>query len=147
MALKSPLEDFEATTLQAIPGLLAKLHYIAGLHDGRGNYSHWGMGRSHGQEAAQRAMRTSHAAVLMRVLRTPLRMLDEDLQRSASSEQMTAQELLKSLIHRAPQALPERAGAPSQKHLRAVLNALSALLESRARASHPDASPLPPPVQ
>ena len=105
MALRSPLEDFEATTLQAIPGLLAKLHYIAGLHDGEGNYSHWGMGRTH------------------------------------------AQDLLTSLIQRVPQALLERAGAPSQKHLRAVLHALSALMESRASATHPDASRLPPPVQ
>ena len=147
MALKSPLEDFEATTLKAIPGLLAKLHYIAGLHDGEGNYSHWGMGRTHGEEVSRRAIRTSHAAVLNQVLRTPLRLLDEDLRRSASSRKMTAQDLLTSLIQRVPQALLERAGTPSQKHLRAVLHALSALMESRVSATRPDASRLPPPVQ
>ena len=147
MALKSPLEDFEATTLQAIPGLLAKLHYIARLHDGHGNYLHWGMGRTHGEEAARRAIRTSHAAVLTQVLRMPLRLLDEDLQRSAAGVRMTAQELLRWLIQQAPQVLLERAGAPSQKHLKAVLHALWALLESRACATRPDALPLPPPVQ
>ena len=147
MPLKSALEDFETTTLQAIPGLLAKLHYIAGLHDGRGNYSHWGMGRIHGEDAASKAMRTSHGTVLAQVLRMPLRILDKDLARSAANEQMSAQEFLTSLSERAPQALLERAGAPSQKHLTSVLHALAALLESRVHASRPDASPLLPPVQ
>lgn len=147
MPLKSALEDFEATTLEAIPGLLAKLHYIAELHDGYGNYSHWGMGRLYGEEAARRAMRTSHAAVLTQVLRTPLRMLDEDLQRSAAGGQMSAQEFLASLLQLLPQSLLERAGAPSQKHFTAVLHALEALVENRAHASHPAAWPLPPLAQ
>ena len=144
MALRSALEDFENTTLGAIPGLLAKLHYIAGLHDGHGNYVHWGMGRTHGEEAARRAIRTSHADVLTQVLRTPLQVLYNDLRRSATAGQITAQELLVSLWERAPRALPERAGAPSEKHFTTVLRALSALLKNQAHASLPDA--LQPPL-
>jgi hypothetical protein len=147
VALKSALEDFETTTLGAIPGLLAKLHYIAALHDGHGSYAHWGMGRVHGEEAARRAIRTAHAAVLTQVLRTSLRVLDEDLRRSASSGQVAAMEFLGSLKKLAPQALPNRAAPASEKHLRAVLHALSALLRSPERASHLDASPPPPPVR
>ena len=161
MAFKSAVEDFEGTTLAAIPGLLGRLHYLAGLHDGHGNYSHWGMGRVHGEEVARRAIRTSHAAVLAQVLRTPLRELDEDLRRSAVSEQVTAREFLMSLRKLAPQALPlpqraktgtaangtERSAVASEKHFRAVLHALSALLASPARASRPDASPPLPPAQ
>jgi len=147
VALKSALEDFEATSLGAIPGLLGKLHYIAGLHDGSGSYSHWGMGRVHGEETARRAIRSSHAAVLTQVLRTPLRVLDEDLRRSASSGQVTALAFLVSLKKLAAQALPDRSVTASEKHLTAVLDALSALLESPARASRPDASPPPLPVQ
>ncbi len=145
VALKSAVEDFESTTLCAIPGLLAKLHYIAGLHDGRGNYLHWGMGRTHGEEAAQRAIRASHAAVLTQVLRTPLRDLDEDLRRSASGRQLTAEAFLASLQKRARQALPERALPAAERHFNSVLDALSALLESPERANRPDAS-LPPPL-
>jgi len=144
VARKSALEDFESTTLGAIPGLLARLHYIASLHDGHGSYSHWGMGKVHGKEAARRAIRTAHAAILTQVLRTSLRVLDEDLRRSASSGQVTTLEFLGSLKKLAPQALPDRAAA-SAKHLTTVLHALSALLENPARASHPDAWPLPPP--
>lgn len=147
MGLKSALEDFEGTSLGAISGLLGKLHYFAELHDGRGRYSHWGMGRVHGEEAARRAMSTSHAAVLTRVLRTPLRVLAEDLSGSASSAQVTAQAFLLSLEKLTPQALPSRPVAASQKHFTAVLHALSALVESQARASRPDASPPPPPVR
>ena len=147
MALRSALEDFESTTLAAIPGLLGKLHYIAGIHNGRGKYSHWGMGKTHGKEASGYAIRTLHAAVLTQVLRTPLRALDDDLRRSALSAQLTNPQFLLALEKRAPQALPERSAEASEKHLMAVLHALSALLQSPARASHLNASLPPPPVQ
>ena len=52
VVLKSALEDFASSSLSAVPGLLAKLHYVAMLHDGHGAYSHWGLARVHGQEAA-----------------------------------------------------------------------------------------------
>lgn len=147
MTLRSALEDFESTSLGAVPGLLGKLHYVAQLHDGRGGYSHWGMGRVHGQEAARRAIRTSHAALLMRVLRTPLRVLAEDLGCSASSLRLTPLEFLPSLEKLTAQALPGRPMAAEQKHLTAVLHALSALAENPALASRPGASPPQPPVR
>lgn len=147
MPLKSALEDFESTTLGAIPGLLAKLHYIAGLPDGHGGYSHWGMGKVHGEEAARRAIRAAHTAVLTQVLRTSLHLLDQDLRRSASIQQLTERELLGSLEKLAPQVLPDRSVAAAEKHLIAVLHALSALLENPAPASPPDALPPPPPAR
>lgn len=146
MALKSALEDFEGTTLSAIPGLLGKLHYVARLHDGEGSYSHWGMRRVHGEEAARRAIRTSHATILTQILRTPLRVLAEDLRSSAARLHLTAREFLSSLEKLATQVLPERAGA-SEKHLTAVLHALSALTQNQVRAIRQDAWPLPPPVR
>ena len=161
MAFKSALDDFESNTLAAIPGLLGKLLYLAGLHDGRGSYSHWGMGRVHGVEAARRAIRASHQAVLARVLRTPLRTLDEDLMISASNLQVSPADFLLSLKKLARHALPlrqqakaeaeytrpERSTEAAEKHLRAALHALSALLANPASASHPDASPPLPPGQ
>jgi len=79
VALRSPLEDFESTTLEAIPGLFGKLRYVAELHDGSGGYSHWGMERVHGKEPTRRAIRLAHAALLTQVLRTQLRVLVADL--------------------------------------------------------------------
>jgi len=141
VALKSASEDFEGTTLGAVPGLLAKLCYIASLHDGQGDYIHWGMARTYGEETARRAIRAAHAGVLSQVLRTPLHRLDEDLRRSAASRQVTDRELLLSLTKRTHHALPEQSGVPAEKHFRVVLHALSALVENRAHASHPNALP------
>jgi hypothetical protein len=143
---KSPLEDFESTTLGAIPGLLGKLYYLAALHDGRGSYSHSGMARVHGEEAARRAIRASHTAILAKVLRAPLRVLDEDLKDSATGVQTTTPEFLLSLKQLGPQVLPERSVQASEKHLMAVLHALF-LVANQEPANHPDASPPPPPVQ
>jgi hypothetical protein len=147
VALRSPLEDFECTTLGAIPGLLGKLHYLATLHDGRGVYSHWGMARVHGEEAARQAICASHTAVLAQVLRAPLRVLDEDLKHSAYSVPKTAAEFLLSLKQLGSQVLPERPVQASEKHLMAVLRALSGLVANQERANHQDASPPPLLVQ
>jgi hypothetical protein len=142
VALKSAIEDFDTCTLGAIPDLLGKLHYLADLHDGRGNYAHWGMGRVFGKEAARRAMRISHTTVMTRLLRTPLRELREDLNHSAATQGTTATEFLASLETRARNALPVGSPLGAEKHFMAVLHALSALAEAQAHASHPGASPL-----
>lgn len=139
------MEDFEGTTLGAIPGLLGRLRYIAELHDGHGGYAHWGMGRVHGEHAARRAIRASHSAVVGKLLRTPLRELMEDLASSARAVNAPAPEFLHSLQRISSQALPPGIQAAAQKHLMAVLHALSALTQNQARASHPGASPPLPP--
>lgn len=147
MAIRSALEDFEETTLRAISGLLAKLHYLATLHDGNGNYSHWGMERIHGAEASARAIRASHVKVLAEVLKTPTRVLLEDVGRSATTLQLNAGEFLHSLKKLVRQIFPERCMAASQKHFMAVLRALSALVQRQESANRPGASPLRPLVQ
>ena len=140
MALRSALEDFEGVSLEAIPGLLGKLRYLGELHDGRGNYSHWGMARTHGELAARRAIRASHVAVMARVLRTPLRILVEDLSNSANRGQLTPREFLSSLEKMQAQIQLEQLVAAPDRHFKAVLHALGALLQSQGR---PDASQLP----
>ncbi len=143
MAVRSAAEDFEGTTLEAVPGLLGKLHYLARLHDGEGNYSHWGMQRIHGAEAATRAIRTSHIGVLTRVLRAPLRALVVDVSCSATGLRLSDEELVESLKKMPHQLFPDRSVVASQKHLMAVLNALSALVEGQGHASRPGALPRP----
>ena len=145
VALKSALEDFEACTLGALPRLLGKVHYLAELHDGRGNYDHWGMGRVYGEDAARRAMRTAHGAVMARFLRTPLRELAEDLAGSASALDVSTLDLVIALEREVKRAMPAGSPSGSEKHFMAVLHALAALAENRGRANHPGASqPLRP---
>jgi hypothetical protein len=131
VALRSALEDFEGVSLEAIPGLLGKLRYLGELHDGRGNYSHWGIARVHGELAARRAIRASHVALMARVLRTPLRMLVEDLSSSANRGQLTPREFLLSLEMMQGHVQLEHFVGASDRHFKAVLHALSALLQGQ----------------
>lgn len=147
MAFRSALEDFEGTSLGAISGLLAKLHYLATLHDGNGHYSHWGMERIHGAEASARAIHASHVAVLTQVLRAPMRVLLQDVTLSSSRLGVPVCEFVRFLKNSPRQVLPERCMAASQKHLMAVLHGLSALLERQGPANRPGASPLRPLAQ
>jgi len=138
MRLKSAIEDFEANTLGAVPGSLGRLSYVGRLHDGNGTYEHWGLAKVYGSDAAQRAMRLSHRALLSEVLKRPLAALLNDVEVSCSTEHLTAGEFLAALNDSPPKPLSPSARA----HLRSVLSALSALTESRIRANPPDASPL-----
>ena len=142
MRLKSALEDFETNTLAAVSGLLRRLTYLGSLRDGKGTYGHWGLAKAHGDDAAQRALRASHRALLSEVLRKPLAALLTDVVTSCSSEHQTEGEFVATLAQSPPKPLPPAALA----HLESVLGALSALVESRNNASLPGASPPPPPA-
>ncbi len=143
MRLRSALEDFEGNTLGAVPGLLGRLSYVGGLQDGKGTYDHWGLARVYGNDAAQGAIRASHRVLLYEVLRKPLAVLLKDVPTSCANQHLTAREFLAALMQSPPKSLSPAALA----HLRSVLNALSALLESRNNASLRDASPPRQPAQ
>ncbi len=130
MRLKSALEDFEANTLESVSGLLARLSYVGGLHDGKGAYEHWGLAKAHGPEAAQRAIRESHRELLAEVLKEPLGALLNDLLASSANEHLTEREFLAALTGCQPKPVSPAALA----HLRSVLGALSALVESRVES-------------
>src|SRR5712672_2701039 len=97
MRLRSVLEDFEANTLAAVPGLLGKLCYLAALHDGNGTYEHWGLAKVYGPDATRAAINTSHRALLSKILKTPLPALLEDVRSSSAGHQIAAREFLFSL--------------------------------------------------
>ncbi len=145
--LRSALEDFESSTLSAVPGLLGKLRYLARLHNGGGAYSHWGLGRVYGSGPAENAIRASHQTLVSRILRTPLRDLADDLKSSAAAAQIADRDFLSSLEKPLENALPAQSLHASVKHFRSVLQALSALVRNRAPATPRDESPLQPPAQ
>src|SRR5260370_5918512 len=60
--LRSALEDFEDSTLSAVPGLLGKLRYVALLHCGGGVYSHLGLEKVYVNGTAEKGIPTSHGA-------------------------------------------------------------------------------------
>jgi len=148
MTLASAIEDIQKTTLAAVRGLLRKLEYLAYLQDKRGNYSHWGISRVHGNPAAQQALAEAHRLALSRVLAAPLSRLVEDVEKSSESAGLPPEVYAQRLVRRNPSMLPPDPGAGSEPHLKSVLHALSSLLRARNRdASLPASWPPPPPGQ
>jgi hypothetical protein len=136
MTLKSALQDVKETTLSAVTGLLGKLAYLASLRRTHGRYEHWGMEAVHGQESSERALKTAHSEVVAGVLRTPLRVLEQDLQRSSEEQGIAADNYVEKMRGQFDDLLPEgRQNSPTSSHLNSVLLALWSLEKSREAAS------------
>ena len=134
MALKSPLEDLLETTLAGVAGITGKIEYVAGLRDAvSGNYSHWGLTRAHGESAAQTALAEAHRLLFLRLLRTPLHALRDDVMVSSVAMEMTAGEYMERLRNRAGVLLPQDLGGGSARHFSSVLEALSILISDPAK--------------
>lgn len=131
MALKSALEDLLGTTLAGVAGIAGKIEYVSSLRDSAsGAYSHWGLTRAHGEAAAQQALAEAHRLLFLKMLRTPLRILRDDVVVSSGALQMTAGEYVERLRSRMPALLPADLGGGSARHFSSVLQALSFLASS-----------------
>jgi hypothetical protein len=140
MTLKSALQDVKETTLAAVSGLLGKLSYLASLRSAPGGYQHWGMEKLHGPESSERALRTAHAEVVTRVLRSPLKSLEQDLLESSAGSGVSPREYVEEMRGQFEHLLPgDRQNTPAASHLNSVLVTLSSLEKTRERAT-PSAS-------
>lgn len=138
MTLKSALEDLLGTTLAGVAGTAGKMEYVASLRDpASGAYSHWGLTQAYGETAAQNALAEAHRLLFLRLLRTPLRSLQDDVVVSSGPLQMTAGEYVERLRSHAPALLPADLGGGSARHFSSVLQALSILLSSPKNPSEP----------
>ena len=135
MTLKSALEDLSRTTLEAVAGCLRRLEYLAELHEPKGGYAHWGFRKVYGDVSAKRALATAHRAAVSKVLSTPLRVLQEDIEISSHEAGVRAEEYLEKLAQKDKQLLPDDPGAGSARHLNSVIHALLGLRRSRERNS------------
>lgn len=74
------IQDFTLTTLAEIPGLMARLVYIASLRDlSSGRYEHAGLSALYPEEAVQQALQLCHEQIFERILETPLSSQQMDL--------------------------------------------------------------------
>lgn len=136
MTLKSALQDIKETTLSAISGLLAKLSYLSSLRGAHGRYGHWGMEIVHGQDSSERALKAAHSEVLNAILRTPLAVLEQDLDESCRNSSDSAAEYAEKMRGQLEDLVPEgRQNGPASSHLNSVLVALSSLERNRGRAT------------
>jgi hypothetical protein len=137
MTFQSPFDDFVLNSLAAITGLFGKLDYVAGLRQGDGPYSHWGLARVHGEIAAHQAASEAHRLLFCRVLSTPLGLLLDDAAQSQPGPGL--EEYLEYLSQRRPVLAPQDAGTGPVLHFNSVLRAISSLARARSR-TNPQAS-------
>jgi len=84
----------------------------------------------HGRDAADKAIRSSQRTLITRILRTPLRDLADDLERSAKAADMKDSDLL-STLEWPIDDVPVQNFRASEKHFISVLHTLSALAQNR----------------
>ncbi len=139
--MRSAFEDLSETTLARVAGIVGKIEYVASLRDPQsGRYSHWGLGRSYGEHAMQLALAEAHRLLFLRVLRTPLSALYEDVTISCGASKTGAGEYVEKLREAMSVLLPPDPGSGSARHFSSVLHALSSLISARA-ATPPGAIP------
>jgi hypothetical protein len=127
MTLLSASEDLRYRTLGAFPGPLEKLAYLARLRDDAGQYRHWGMSRTYGEQAAAAAMAEVHAQVWIEVLRTPVPELLRQLGRMGTTTRAAVIEELKNYRRR---SCPAELSGGAVRHFNSVLLALECLSRS-----------------
>lgn len=130
MTLASAQDDFQQRTLGALPGLWAKLRYLAGLRGPAGAYRHWGMERTFGTETTQRVVAAAHSELFVQLLRTPLR----QLRREFPEEDPASAEMLDWSLY-----LPADLEGGSVEHFKSVVSALTALSAARPTSPTPGA--------
>lgn len=74
------IQDFTETTLSAIPGMFARLTYLASLRDlSTGAHEHAGLEVLYPKEAIRQALEQCHEELFARILELPLEAQVEDL--------------------------------------------------------------------
>src|SRR5258708_25325057 len=74
------VQDFTLTTLAGIPGLFARLTYIASLRDlSSRRYEHAGLAALYPDAAIQQALQLCHRQIFERILEAPLSTQEDDL--------------------------------------------------------------------
>lgn len=129
MSVFSVAEDFSCNTLEAVPGLLGKLNYVAGLKGPDGRCQHWGLERKYGESAAQKAMHNAHRELVFHVLRMPLRDLVKEAQFAADRDGVSVEEYVSRLAADAERLLPSGSTDAFQGHFRIVLRSLLSLAQ------------------
>lgn len=117
----SPFEDFMKRTMSVLQGIWSKLNYIRELRSSDGRYSHWGLARTHGEDATNTMLADVHSELYLQVLRTPLSELFEQLELSAEDAECSGAQLAAQLYRERRSLTPCDLRGGSPEHLRSVL--------------------------
>ncbi len=97
------------------------------------------MNRTYGKEPAQQAMMRAHSAVVLELLRLPVREVMRQLREEAGRRSIPPSEYARSLLALDPALLPTKLGGGSARHFSALLTAVSKLARKATGASLPAA--------
>jgi hypothetical protein len=139
MPFLSAYDDFVLNSLGALPGQLSKLVYLASLRGSDGRYSHWGMARIHGEAATQGGIQQAHGVVFSETMHQPLANLWKEVVARSQAEGLSPADWLEEQVPPTPRLLPNRPGAGSERHLTAVLTALSGFARTPLSSNPPTA--------
>lgn len=128
MTLLSAGEDFMYRTLGVFEGALEKIAYLARLRDEAGQYRHWGMSRTYGEQAGAAAMAEAHTHVWLEVLRLPI---PELLRQMSGLESSTRARLIQELKTYRSLSYPSDLAGGGVRHFNSVLLALESLSRSK----------------
>ena len=138
MTFLSAYDDFVRGTLAALPTAIGRLRYLAELRTASA-YEHWGMRRVYGAETAQQAMSRAHTAVVLEILRLPIREVMRQVRQEAAREAVGAPDYVLRLLDKDAALRPEKLGGGSARHFTATLSTLSRLARKSAGANLPAA--------
>jgi len=125
MTISSAYDDICAFTLTALGCAWERLRYLAGLRASDGRYLHWGLARTYGEEAAQRALAQAHSELFIEILRTPLRRL------AGQSSALDGPDW--------SAYLPADLEGGTPQHFSSIVSSLTALAEARGQSPSPAA--------
>jgi hypothetical protein len=136
------IQDFTLTTLAGIPGLFARLAYLASLRDlSSGRYEHAGLSALYPEEAIQQALQLCHEQIFERILESPLSSQQEDLRACLAgmegglSGAASHWRRIESYRFLAPEAVPDYLKDLFCSNLRALLE----ILVEESTPAHSDA--------
>jgi len=137
MPLLTANRDF-LRTLDAVPGLWNKLHYLAKLRE-EASYEHWGLIKIHGEAAATEAIEGVHQILVAETLRRSIPELVEELHRFSEEQGEEPLRLIAELILRGALSLPPGTSRTPSKHFSYVVSVVSSLLRAQHLSIRPTA--------
>ena len=129
--IDSPIDDFSKNTLGAVPGMLGKLLYVAGLRQNSDEYFHWGMVRSHGEASTSLAIGQSHTDLFIALLRTPIASLWQEVCNVALDDNTVVQEYIDKLTEKGDLLVPAQLQGGVRRHFNSILVALCCLAKAQ----------------
>jgi hypothetical protein len=138
---RTVVEDFSAKTLAAIPSVYGRLYYVSSLREsGSGRYEHDGLTSLYPESAVQEGLTHCHEELFSRILETPLKEQEADLDKCLRSSGEKYRNVLESWRenHDIQNMCPDGLPGYLQDLFRSNMGALLAILSVNNSVNNPN---------